>query len=221
MVSSVVYATKEELKSRISQTGDSDDADIDALLFAMSRLWDRFCGRLDDGFQADVLATAREYAGMGKGWIYIDECTEVTLVAHKGSVSDTSYTSLTTTDWNTFRGSPQSRNVEFGKTPFHGVSLLPNAAITVFIDGKFNDNQAVQPTVQVTARWGFSDTAPALIKEATIIQATIFYKRGKGAWSDVLVEGNFGEQRFVRQLDPAQKLILEMSGLIRPQLGFR
>lgn len=221
MVSSVVYATKAELKAQIGATGTNDDTVIDALLATASRLWDMYCGRLEDGFEAADSATAREYPGTGKAWLYIDENVEITALGYKTAVTDSNYTALTTADFRGFRGAPNSRNTKFGITPYHGLMLTPNATISIFLDGLYDTRRIAEPTVQVTARWGYADTIPAVIQQATLTQATIFYKRGKAAWADVLVDGNFGEARFVRKLDPALQLLVNSTGVVRPKFGFR
>jgi hypothetical protein len=222
MVSTAVYATTEELKTRIGQTQDTDDALLTALLTATSRLWDQFCNRVHDGFEAAAVATARQYPGTGDGWVYIDECVEITAVGHK-SITATTYTALTVaTDILVFRGSAQSpQSIRYGITPFTGIMLRPNAVLRRFDKGKHSETLGIEPTVEVTAKWGYSVTTPELIREATIAQATLFYKRGRGAWADALTDGNFGEQRFVRMLDPSIKLMVSASGFKRPRLGAR
>lgn len=220
MVSTNVYATVAELKARVGQATDGDDTILLALLTAVSRMWDRFCGRYEYGFVALASATAIQFPGRGDGWVYTEENIEVTAVGYKTSVTETTFTALTTADWRPFRGSPKSRNsIRFDRVPYHGVMLTPNASISRFVDGNYSKLQGIEPTVEVTAKWGYSVLVPEEIKEATIAQATIFYKRGKGAWSDVLVSGDFGEARFVRALDPALKLLVKMTGLVKPGLG--
>lgn len=220
MVSTNVYATITELKARIGQVKSGEDTVLTALLTASSRMWDRFCGRYEYGFEALASATAIQFPGRGDGWVYTEENVEVTAVGYKTSVTETTYTALTSADWRAFRGSPKSRNsIRFDRVPYHGVMLTPNASISRFVDGDYSKLQGIEPTVEVTAKWGYSVLVPEEIREATIAQATIFYKRGKGAWSDVLVSGDFGEARFVRALDPALKLLVKMTGLVKPGLG--
>lgn len=220
MVSTNVYATVAELKARTGQTKDTDDTILLALLTAVSRMWDRFCGRYEYGFKALDTATALEFPGRGDGWVYTEENVEITAVGYKSSVTETSYTALTSADFRGFRGSPKSRNsIRYDRVPYHGVMLTPNASISRFVDGDYAKLQAIEPTVQVTAKWGYSVLVPEEIREATIAQTTILYKRGSGAWSDVLVSGDFGEVRFVRALDPALKLLVKMTGFVKPGLG--
>lgn len=221
MVSSTVYATVDEFKSRQNITSDSDNTDILAILAACSRLMDGYTHRLEDGFKAAAVASVREYPGRGDGWLYIEECVEITALGYK-SVTETSYTALSTSDYRGFRGSPKSRNsVRYGVVPFHGVMLRPNAAISIFDDGNYSDDSGLEPTVEVTAKWGYAVETPELIRDATIAQATIFFKRGKGAWADVLRDSNFGDQQFVRMIDPGIKLMLNGSGMKKARLGMR
>lgn len=218
MVSAIVYATAAELRARIGGRTDTDDTTLDALLSATSRLWDAYCGRTEDGFKAAESATAREFVSAGDSWLYIDECMEITAAGYKNALTDTSYTALSSGDWRGFRGAPGSRNVRYGITPYHGMMLTPASTLTRFLSGIYDKDTIPEPTVQVTARWGHADTTPPVVVEATIAQSTIFYKRGKGGWADVLVDAELGSQRFVRQLDPALKLLLHGSRLKRSVL---
>ena len=70
---------------------------------------------------------------------------------------------------------------------------------------------SIEPTN--VSKW--TDDVPPIIREATIAQASIFYKRGRGNWSDVLRNNEFGEERFVRKLDPAIQLMLQSPRLVR------
>lgn len=224
MVSNVVYGNPSELRARIGQNTTDDDNTLTALLTAVSRMWDNFCNRPEDGFKAIDVASARIYAGRGKSFLNIDENIEVTAVAVKDSVTDTTYTAWATTDWIAYRGSIRVPN--FNRLPHTSIMVAASGTKSYFLDGQyatqpgFNapldaDLERNVPTVQVTARWGYADDIPPTIREATLVQAAIFYKRGKGSWADVLRNADFGDERFVRVLDPALQFMVESTRLVR------
>lgn len=216
MVSNEVYATSTAFKTRIGQDTTDDDTLITELLTSVSRLIDDFCNRHEYGFKAVDDATARLYTGYGASFLSIDENIEVTEVAVKDSVTDTTYTAWTTTDWVAYRGSRRVPN--FNDIPHTSIMVSAVGTKARFLDGRLRDRANLGrqvPTVQVTARWGYADDVPPIIREAAVAQASIFYKRGRGNWSDVLRGSDFGEERFVRTLDPAIKLMLESTRLVR------
>lgn len=216
MVSKVVYATPKDLRARLGQDATDDDTVLTALLTAVSRMWDNYCNRHAFGFKATNTATARIYPGTGKAWLNIEECIEITAVAVKDSITDTAYQAWASTDWIGYRGSYRVPN--FNDLPITSVMILASGAKSLFLDGEYNSSDDLPhnlPTVQVTARWGYADDVPELIREATIAQAQIMYKRGKGSWADVLRDSEFGEERFVRVLDPTLKLLVESGRLVR------
>lgn len=224
MVSNFLYGNPTELKTRIGQDTSTDDTVLTALLTAVSRMWDNYCNRHEYGFKAIENATARIYAGRGQTFLSIDENIEVTAVAVKDSVTDTGYTAWASGDWISYRGSNRVPN--FNGLPYTAIMVAASGTKSYFLDGRYAtqpgfsapldaDLKRNVPTVQVTARWGYADDVPEIIREATLAQAAIFYKRGKGSWADVLRNSDFGDERFVRVLDPALQFMVENTRLVR------
>jgi len=207
-----VYATAAELRANVDIDGATDDAILLSLLTAVSLAIDRFCNR-PRGFVA--LSTAEEdyFVGMGRGYIYIEECTEITNAAVKESITDTTYTDWAATDWFAFRGDPLSPQVN--KTPYHGLIVHPGGDYAVFLNGRVNLHTAV-PTVAVTAKWGYATTCPETIKTATIAEASRYYKMGESAYADALMNQEMGEMRFFKDMSPVTKMLLINARYVRP-----
>lgn len=237
MASSEVYASAAEIRASFDQQSGVDDAVLNRIAAAVSRLIDGFCGRQNDGFVAGSTATAREYAGDGRRHLWIDECIAITSVGIKQSITDSSYTTLNTNEWRGFRGDPKTpASLNFNALPYHGLMLTANARQYFFLNGAFlapvgfplspdvphpHDGGIYEPTVSVTAKWGYALEVPAPIKEAVIMQCERVYKREKGAMADALLTGDFGQMQYLSELDKDVKVFLKFSGLMRPTIGGR
>nr|NIQ88963.1 hypothetical protein [Deltaproteobacteria bacterium] len=202
-----------------------------------SRAIDNFCNR-PDGFEAADNFTARFYSGTGRAFLLIDECVEISEVAVKDSVTDTAYTAWDTPttmlagdgDWIPFSGDRE--NPDFNSLPYDSLMVDPNGDESVFTSGDFTDPFArttqritstgrMVPTVRVTAKWGYSINVPDSIKEACIMQASIWYKRLEGSMASNLANLELGELELFKTLDPAVELILRLGRYIRPATGRR
>ena len=227
MASHTLYCSAKDVRTAMGQTSKDDDTKITGLIAASSRMIDGYCGRKNTGFQAIQTASARIYSGTGHRYLYIDECVQITALAVKAALTDATYdTSLAATEYAVFRGSYQQPN--FNDAPYHGVLLTANSTISKFLRGNSNytnyfDSQDYSPkdvdtpTVQVTARWGYADSIPDPIKQATIMQSIRLYHRQEGSMADALLQGDFGEMKFLAMMDKDVKVLLTFSGLIRPK----
>lgn len=205
------YATLAELKARLEKTLPDDDTVLSALITAASRAIDAFCNR-PDGFVAPTIATARVYAGSGRAWQRIDECVEITLVEVKESATDDGYVAWTGADWIAFSGDPEQP--DFNRTPYTAILCAAGGAYSVFTSG-FMTQHGV-PTVRVTAKWGYAVTVPPAIREACVIQAARWWKRGQSAWADTAGTPELGLLLYRRELDPDLKMILVTGRYVRP-----
>ena len=77
------------------------------------------------------------------------------------------------------------------------------------------------PTVQVTARWGYSELVPDDIRQACIMIAARFYKRMQGSMADSLASADLGGLLYVQQIDPDVAGILLDGAYRRPAVGRR
>ena len=236
MPSSQSYATAAEIRASMDAASSDDDTQFTALALAASRMIDGYCGRAEDGFVASATASARIYPGSGQRWMWIDEALSITQVKVKNSVSDVTYdNTLASGGFRGFRGDPRSpSSINFNKTPYHGIMLTSAATVSRWLEGSFVDNRfyyyndrdasldyAFEPTVEITAKWGWGTAVPPIIKQATIMQAIRLYKRQQGGMADALITAEFGQSRFLSEIDKDVKALLSKSRLIRPNFGGR
>jgi hypothetical protein len=228
------YATPAEVRAQSDALNTTmPDAELNILLDAISEAIDGYCNR-PDGFVADSAATAREYEGSGRGWQRIDENVEISEVAVKDSVTDTTYTVWEASDWIAFSGDPLHPN--FNKTPYTQIMIAPAGSYSHFTSGRYNTltgfrpvydayherrQRYAVPTVRVKAKWGYAVTVPSRVKQATIIEATRLFKRGEAAWADAIGNDVTGETRYIKGLDPVTQMILDKSRLVKPAIGMR
>jgi len=235
MTSTAIYATTAEIRDRIDKTGTADDAILDALLSAASRAIDGYCNR-PDGFVALSTATARYYPGSGKSYQWIDECVAVSAVAVKSSASDeeNQYTAWTvgtigtTTGADVFPATGDPEYPEFTRTPYTLLVMGANGDYSIFPTGQFrtrggfrpgSDSVRGVPVVKTTAKWGHSIIVPANVKEAAIVQASRWFKRGQSAWADATVNSDFGILLYRKSLDPDLQAMLMEARLVKPAIG--
>lgn len=197
----MTYADAADVKAQTDWTNNINDTVLTAAIEAISKAIDLYCGR-PDGFEADVAASAREYAGSGYSHLWIDECVEITLVESKSSYTS-DYVAWSAADWRGFIGNPVRPNVNAGR--YRG--LLATGS------GKSRFTSSTLPTVRVTARWGYAAQVPPVIKQAVIIEAARLFKRAQGGFSDVLGGADFGELAFVHKLDPMTEFLLDQTGM--------
>lgn len=227
---SAAYATVKELRGQINKDGTTTDVELALILDAVSETIDRFCNR-PDGFVSIVNATTRIYTGDGSDVQWIDRCTTVSLVEVKDSPSDTAYVSWVAADWIAASGDPEKP--DFNGLPFTFIIVSATGDYATFTSGTlfaglrgFRPSAAFTnrgvPTVRITANWGEEMTVPFVIKQATIAQAAIWFKRGLSAWQTETATTAFGSLQFkTRKLDPDIRLMLVDGRMVRPAIGRR
>jgi hypothetical protein len=232
MASTITYASAEELRARIEKDKNASDGVLASLLFSASRAVDQYTNRREDGYVAPATATARDFVGSGRASQMIEECVEVASVAVKASISDSTYTAWAAGTWLAARGGPDFP--KFYGTPYDllVVDVSGSSGWSVFTSGggvsashlwpdtvvHEHDIQIRQPTVRVTARWGYATEVPGPIKEATIMQASRWFERLKVGMADSLATTDLGELRFTQDLDPDVQFLLRLGRWIRPPM---
>jgi len=233
----MAYATIGQLKSHIDKVTSTDDTVLTTLLEAATINIDRALNHYIPGYEYfDALneATARIYPGSGLQYQRIEPCVEITQVDVKDSVTDTTYTAWVPTDWIPYSGSHTWPN--FNDLPYTAIMIEPAGNYSAFTSGRYGarayyfspyreelsparQQGRMVPTVQVTARWGFSETPPADIVAACLEQAARWYKREQSAQADVLASDELGTLLYRKRLDPdiARKLI--DGRYLKPALG--
>lgn len=210
----MAYATAAELRTQIEKagtTGSGSDAALGLILDAASQAIDNHCNR-PDGFLSAAIATARYYTGLGKHYLMIDECTAITAVGVKDSVTDTTYTAWAVTDWKAASGDP--KNPDWNRLPYDMIVVLPSGDYAVFMPGTAYGI----PTVSVTANWGYATAIPPAIKGACIALCARWYKQGQAAWADTLTSPELG-QMIYRKENTDIRMMLDR--FARPAIGGR
>jgi hypothetical protein len=230
LINKASYATLAELKTQIDKTGvtgTGSAANLQLLLDGATACIDRFCNR-PDGFVSLAAAVARVYVGSGHTYQWIDECTEITLVEVKDSPTDAGYTAWAAANWIAFAGDPQA--ADFNRLPYQAIMIAPNETYNIFISGQFTTRRGFQPdttvtrgtpTVRVTAKYGYAVVVPPSIKQACLIQAARWFKRGESSWADSMAPANFGKLMFIKVLDPDVQLLLSEGRFVKPLIGGR
>lgn len=224
------YASVGELKYQIDKTGvtgTGDPVNLQLLLDASTDAISSYTNH-PDGFVAVSTATARTYNGEGGPYQWIDECISITLVEVKDSPTDSTYQSWAVTDWVAFSGDPDSP--DFNRLPYTAIMVTPNGTYSHFTSGRFTTRRGFMPdstvtrgtpTVRVTAKWGYAHVVPSRVKEACLIQAARWFKRGESSWADAMAPSNFGTLMFTKTLDPDVEALLRLGRLVRQAVGRR
>lgn len=196
------YCTYTEIKAAmpdaIATTSSSYDTILGTLATRASRMIDAVFGYEDNGFTAPTAASDRYYNGNGRSWLPIDPCTTISAVAVKANETASDYTSWTvTTDYLAAAGGVRDPDWNAG---YYTLLLVTPGVAKTFTQGV--------KTVKVTMKYGRSATVPDIIKQAAIIQAVRWFKRGQSAFSDIAGQTPMGELQYVNQLDPDIKEML-------------
>jgi hypothetical protein len=215
---------------------------LTAILDAATRNIDAAIGQYRPGhefFAADAVASARVYAGSGLAFQWIDPCISITGVGAKDSYDAPTYTAWVGADWIAASGSMQHPN--FNDLPYSMVMVAPGGDYGVFPFGRVGGAQHSDPvfalseasyvprggighavpTVQVTARWGYSAAVPPDIREACLMQAARWWKRFESAMSDTLASGEMGQLFYRQALDADIRRILVDGRYVKPAVGRR
>lgn len=192
------YATLAELKAWVSiPTGDTaDDANLTLALDAASLQIDRWCDR---SFAADAVATTRDYMVSDTGRLDTDPISTTTgLIVATDDNNDGIYeTTWSASDYRLEPTNAASAGVPWDRIVALGTRWFPALQY--------------RPGVRVTAKFGWpGGTAPAPVKQATLIQAARLFKR-KDAPFGVAGSVEFGSE--IRLLDELDR---EASRLLRP-----
>jgi hypothetical protein len=226
----MAYATVEELRGEIEKTGVTTDDKLQRLLDSTSDMIDKFCNR-PDGFLGDTTATARTYVGTGGAVQWIDECVEVSTVEVKDAPSDTTFVTWAAGDFFAATGDPDWPNLN--KLPYTLIIVSATGNYNLFTSGTYTGLRGFRrapmgrgvPTVQITAKWGYSVSVPNVIKQACLTQASRWYQRGKSGWARAIGQPELGQLRFSGNvqsiLDEDLRAMLVASRMVLPAVGAR
>lgn len=203
------YVNATEIKASMPDvfSGTTHDTLLTVLAARASRLVDALLGHEEGAFDAPATGTARYYNGLGGTEAYIDPCVEISAVEVKTSETAASYTAWASGDYDKAAGGPSDPVWNAGYYTL--VQVAPGLS-KVFTKGR--------KTVKVTARWGRTDDPPDTIKQACIIQAGRWFKRGQQAFADTGANSDLGQLMYTKKLDPDLEALLIHSGLARGRL---
>lgn len=151
------YTTKAKIEKFLN-ISITDEADVTDFISAAKEIIDKSTGR---NFEAEDEASERFFEGTDRSALLIDECIEVTKVE---MASDAYGDTLTTIDSDDRISLP--RNYDSKGIPIN-VIYYKNGVFGIGIDGLANH--------KVTAKWGYSETAPSDIAFAATVLASGMY----------------------------------------------
>ena len=221
------YITTIDIQAALPDTtwGSTYDSEFARLATMASRVIDRLTHRKPGAFYVDTDVTRYFDGKHGFNWnrarqaytaygseieLYIGELAEAPTsvemtvdTPRSGNYTALSYTSVTSGDYY----------VAPYNAPDDGLPY------THLILDNYNGTYALwypwRQVVKVTGKFGYSTTVPADIKQAALIQAIRPFMRGKQAFQDVGAIIELGQLRYVNEVDPEVKLILNQGGYMR------
>ena len=194
------YCTVEQVRAELSD----DEANLSTPLIekavnAASRAVDRWCGRR---FWLDETPVARVYRPTESDWVPVHDIGSTDGLVVK---TDTAGAGTWATTWDTtdYALGPDNADADGGAYAWWEIRAYGQTFIT----------GSSRPSLQVTARWGWSEV-PDQVVEATLLRAVALFKRKETPYG-VAEFGEFGPVRITRAdpdvvdlLSPFRKVVL-------------
>lgn len=192
------YATVIELRDALADSGldAAYDSTLIDLIRRASRAIDRYTKWEPGSFaRPSTDEDTRYYKGSGNNQQWIDPYVatpSLLAVSESGSLADSDYTTYSDSDW--FVWPPNAAQIG---APYLRIDLD-------VLNGNKNTFYSYPKSVKVTVPFGHSlDTnIPDEIVQATIIQASRWFKRGQQAFQDTGAITDLGQLRYTKRLDP-------------------
>jgi len=184
------YASVSSLKARVGITDAVDDTVLGAVLEAVSRGIDNYCGRI---FYLTAAATVRTYTPLHSDTVLIDDCVALTAVVTDADGDRTYEDTWTATDYDLL---PENASTD-GK-PYTEIAVTP--------DGDYSFPVGIRKGLKLTGTWGWP-AVPDPVNEACLIQAARVFKR-KDTPFGISGSPEMGQMRIGR-LDPDVLWLLE------------
>lgn len=200
--SGTAYATVADMREHLSDSGSNLDAELlERVLIAASGAIDAYCGRR---FWQDLEATTRTYRPGSSSVAWVDDIsTDDGLIVKTDTSGDSSW--ATTWDTDDYQLEPLNSDVDGSAYAWWKIAA---------IDAKTFPTAGRRPTLQVTARFGWS-SIPTAVEQACILKAASLYKR-KEAPFGIAGFGDMGVVRIGRR-DP--DVVELLNPLVRVDLG--
>jgi len=188
------YTSLDILKSRlgIAVTDTDDDTTLEAVITAVSRWIDRYCGRR---FYTTTSDEARYYTAVQSDCLLTDDIVSVTSIATDEDGDQVYETNWAATDYEL-----EPPNAALDGEPYTTIRVSPN--------GNYSFPTGVLRGVKVVGKFGYAASAPAPVQEACIIQCSRIYRR-KDAPFGVTGDPEFGQTAVIMRLDWDVKYLLE------------
>ena len=196
------YTKAQDIASHLMEPGlmDGDDGKNQSILTALatraSRLIDNWFGYPENTFSVET-ETIKYFDGSGNSELFVTFLADTPSAVAVAEAGD--FTSLT--DWET---------TDYILWPYNAMDEgFPYRALYIDL---INGTKLVWPkfrrAIKITAKWGWSISAPEPIQEATIIQAARWFKRGQQAFQDAGAVTELMSLRYLKKIDPDVELIL-------------
>lgn len=175
----------------LSTSDTAEDARLESIVTAVSRHIDDWTGRRFFTSSADEV---RYFTADCGGFVEVGDLRSVTTLRTDAAGSRSYDSTWSSTDFEL-----EPANAAFEAQPYTRIYAAPNAAYW-FPSG-------VRRGVQVTGRFGYSTSAPDVVREACLIQVGRIFRRRESPFG---IAGNLdqGAIKLAAQLDPDVKAML-------------
>lgn len=183
--------TAVKLRLNDANLDSSYDDHLTALLTSASRLIDKYTKRHADAYKIPG-DTTRYFDGSGTSELLIGEIAAApttVAVAESGQVDNSSGSGGDYTTW---------ASTDFYMEPYNAVGLgIPFDTLVVdALYGTKSHWYKFRKGVKITAKFGYSETVPPEIEEATIIQVIYWFQRGKQGFNQNAASTRFGQMNY-------------------------
>lgn len=193
------YCSVAELKARLWPTGitdTSDDAVFDQVITAVSRQIDEFCHR-----RFFAVTETRYFKPEWADLLFVHDLLSVTTLKTDDDGDRTYEHTWATTDYDL---GPDNAALD-GK-PYTRIDTTPSGNHTFPV--------GVRKGVEIAGAWGYATSAPAMVKEACLLQSARVYKR-RDAVFGVIGSAELGQLQVIPRLDP------DVDTMLRPFVVLR
>lgn len=155
------YTTRALLKSRLGINDTTDDTMLDAIITAVSRQIDDYCGR-----RFYAATETRYYTASHCGSLLVDDVLSVSSLQTDDDGDRTYENTWATTDYDL---EPANAQLESQPQPYWRICITPNS--------NYGFPVGVSRGVKITGSFGFASSTPAVIAEACLHQSELTYRQ--------------------------------------------
>ncbi len=189
-----LYASVAQLKSALRLTDSIDDSMLTLAATSASEVIDSYCGR---SFGAGTVAVARSFSAKKSNHVEIDDAGTAPVFVKYAPNRDGDYS--VTIDASDYVLLPSNGLIDGIAWPYTSIQLINQRTWPIA--------QADEPTVSVSAIWGFP-SIPSSVTQAAIIQASRIFARLSSPLG-VAGFGDIGVMRVQSKVDPDVEVLLQ------------